>query len=212
MRVQADGDSDGEDAVLKLKAAVQDTLKADRALEEWCTDKTLRRYLAARNGNVTNATKMLQNTLDWRKSYQPHEISWDSIADEATGKQVIAPCPDRDGRTVVIMRPREERSRNTEAQIRFLVYTLEIASKLADASGQGKITWLVDFKGYSMRNAPSIRVSLTTLSILQNHYPERLGLALCYLPPRLFSLSWKALHPFIDSVTAEKNADNWPAT
>jgi hypothetical protein len=27
MRVQADGDSDGEDAVLKLKAAVQDTLK-----------------------------------------------------------------------------------------------------------------------------------------------------------------------------------------
>ena len=41
-----------------------------------------------------------------RKIYKPHEISWDSIADEATGKQVIAPCPDRDGRTVVIMRPR----------------------------------------------------------------------------------------------------------
>ena len=33
------------------------------------------------------------------------------------------------------MHNREERSRNTEAQIRFLVYTLEIASKLADASG-----------------------------------------------------------------------------
>lgn len=30
---------------------------------------------------------------------------------------------------------REEKSRNTEKQIKFLVYTLELASKLADASG-----------------------------------------------------------------------------
>lgn len=30
---------------------------------------------------------------------------------------------------------REERSKDTEGQIRFLVYTLELASKLADASG-----------------------------------------------------------------------------
>ena len=61
--------------------------------------------------------------------------------------------------------------------------------------GQGKLTWLVDFKGYSMRNAPSIRVSLATLSILQLHYPERLGMALCYHPPRLFSFTWKVQAP-----------------
>ncbi|CAL8462258.1 g1789 [Coccomyxa elongata] len=205
MRVQSDGDLNGEDAVLKLKASVQDLLEADKALAEWCTDRTLRRYLAARNGNFANAKKMLQSTLEWRRSYKPHEITWETIADEATGKQIIAPCTDKEGRVVVIMRPREEKSRNTEKQIKFLVYTLELASKLADASGTNhKICWLVDFKGYSMRNAPSIRVSITTLSILQNHYPERLGMALCYLPPRLFSMSWKALLPFIDPVTAEK--------
>ena len=31
---------------------------------------------------------------------------------------------------------REEKSRNTEKQIKFLVYTLELASKLADTSGR----------------------------------------------------------------------------
>jgi polyribonucleotide 5'-hydroxyl-kinase len=61
----------------------------------------------------------------------------------------------------------------------------------APRAGQGKLAWLVDFKGYGMRNAPSLRVSLATLSILQSHYPERLGLALCYHPPRLFSFTWK---------------------
>ena len=42
-----------------------------------------------------------------------------------------------------------------------------------------------------MRNAPSVKVGIQTLHILQSHYPERLGLAVCYHPPRLFSMMWK---------------------
>ncbi len=26
---------------------------------------------------------------------------------------------------------------------------------------------------------------------LQNHYPERLGVCICYLPPRIFNYTWK---------------------
>ena len=41
-----------------------------------------------------------------RGLYKPHEIRWDSIAAEATGKQFVMPVLDKEGRQIVIMRPR----------------------------------------------------------------------------------------------------------
>jgi hypothetical protein len=41
------------------------------------------------------------------------------------------------------------------------------APRALAAAGVGKMTWLVDFVGYSMRNAPSIRTSLEVLHALQ---------------------------------------------
>ena len=41
-----------------------------------------------------------------RKSYKPHEIRWDDIAKEATGKLFVMPRTDKHGRIMVILRPR----------------------------------------------------------------------------------------------------------
>jgi hypothetical protein len=57
--------------------------------------------------------------------------------------------------------------------------------------GVGKFAWLLDFHGYTMANAPPLKVSLHCNSILANHYPERLGLACCFHSPMLFSMTWK---------------------
>ncbi len=61
-------------------------------------------------------------------------------------------------------------------------------------TGVGKMAWLLDFEGYSLANAPPMSTSIHCNSILQNHYPERLGNAVCWHSPMLFSLTWKVKH------------------
>lgn len=191
--------------VHQLKAVVKDTVEAHPELLLFCNDWCYVRYLRARQWSLPRATKMLQATLEWRVQYRPHAITWEAVeAEAASGKNFVSPYPDRRGAPVVLMRPRNENTKDEAAQLRFLVYCLEHASRLADARRVGKMTWLIDFVGYSMRNAPSVRASLDVLHVLQNHYPERLGCAVCFCAPSLFSLTWRAVSPFIDPVTKRK--------
>eukprot|EP00195_Chlamydomonas_chlamydogama_P007148 CAMPEP_0202896822 /NCGR_PEP_ID=MMETSP1392-20130828/5743_1 /ASSEMBLY_ACC=CAM_ASM_000868 /TAXON_ID=225041 /ORGANISM="Chlamydomonas chlamydogama, Strain SAG 11-48b" /LENGTH=277 /DNA_ID=CAMNT_0049582305 /DNA_START=251 /DNA_END=1080 /DNA_ORIENTATION=+ len=191
--------------VQQLKAAVAATVQKHAHLQIFCNDHTYVRYLRARQWNLQKATKMLQATLDWRIEYKPHLIRWHDIkAQTVTGKQMIYPVTDKQGRPIVLMRPRFENTRDQENQIKFLIYNLEIASKMADKSGVGKMCWLLDFEQYSLSNAPPIKVSIHCNHVLQNHYPERLGLAVCWHSPMLFSMTWKAVSPFIDPVTKQK--------
>lgn len=55
--------------------------------------------------------KQHQNTAHFhnnrRLEYRPHDIAWSEVEAEAlTGKTFVSPYPDREGRPVVIMRPR----------------------------------------------------------------------------------------------------------
>ncbi|KAK9843107.1 hypothetical protein WJX74_007090 [Apatococcus lobatus] len=196
---------DEQKAILSLRACVDQRLKGDPALQLWCTDLTLIRYLRARSWDVNKANQMLHKTLDWRSSYKPHEITWAEVSEEATtGKLFRMHTLDREGRPVLVMRPRNENSNIYERRLKFLVYCLECASQIADESGVGRMTWLIDFAGYSLSNAPPVRMSMQTTSILQNHYPERLGLAVCYHPPIIFQVTWKACKPFVDPITKNK--------
>lgn len=95
------------------------------------------RYLRARSWNVHKATKMLLESLKWRASYKPEELTFDNTRQEAErGKLFILSKPDLEGRPVVMMRPRNEEkyTGDSEERIKWLVYTLEQASRLADES------------------------------------------------------------------------------
>lgn len=59
-------------------------------------------------------------------------------------------------------------------------------------------------EGYTPRNSPPFAVSKQSISILQNHYPERLGYAVLAKPPCIFNLAWNAIYPFLDSATRKK--------
>ncbi|GAU15312.1 hypothetical protein TSUD_03810, partial [Trifolium subterraneum] len=162
---------------------------------KYCTDACLRRYLEARNWNVDKSKKMLEDTLKWRSVYKPEKIRWDEVAEEGeTGKVYRASFHDRQGRT---------NTSSLDNQIKHLVYLLENAM-LNLPPGQEQMAWLIDFTGWSITNNVPLKSARETINILQNHYPERLGIAFLYNPPRIFEAFWKIVKYFLDNKTFQK--------
>ncbi|KAK9285369.1 hypothetical protein L1049_024560 [Liquidambar formosana] len=197
-----ENDSLQQDAkVSELKAALGPL--SGRSLQ-YCTDACLRRYLVARNWNVDKSKKMLEETLKWRSTYKPEEIRWHEVAHEGeTGKVSRANFHDRLGRTVLIMRPGMQNTNSPENNIRHLVYLIENAI-LNLPEGQEQMAWLIDFTGLSLSTSISVKTARDIINILQNHYPERLGIAFLYNPPRIFEAFWKVVKYFLDPKTFQK--------
>ncbi|XP_019443183.1 PREDICTED: random slug protein 5-like isoform X3 [Lupinus angustifolius] len=170
---------------------------------KYCTDACLRRYLEARNWNVDKSKKMLEDSLRWRSTYKPEKIRWDEVAMEGeTGKLYRATFRDRQGRSVLILRPGMQNTSSMENQMRHLVYLLENAM-LNLPPDQEQMAWLIDFTGWSITNTP-IKSARETINILQSHYPERLAIAFLYNPPRVFEAFWKIVKYFLDNKTFQK--------
>lgn len=172
-------------------------------LSLYCSDASIARYLVARNWNVKKATKMLKETLKWRLTYKPEEICWEEVANEAeTGKIYRTNYVDKYGRSVLVMRPGCQNTKSMKGQIRYLVYCMENAI-LNLPPEQEQMVWLIDFHGFNLSNL-SVKVTKETAHVLQDHYPERLGLAILYNPPKFFEPFWTVVKPFLELKTARK--------
>ncbi|GAV57485.1 CRAL_TRIO domain-containing protein/CRAL_TRIO_N domain-containing protein [Cephalotus follicularis] len=168
-----------------------------------CSDASMTRYLRARNWNTKKAAKMLKETLKWRLEYKPEKIRWEDVAQEAkTGKIYRANYLDKRGRTVLVMRPGFQNTTATVGQIRYFVFSMENAIMNLN-SDQEQMVWLIDFQGWNMSSI-SIKVTRETANILQNRYPERLGLGILYNPPKAFESFWTMVKPFLEPKTYKK--------
>lgn len=202
-------------ALVKRAAEADPDLLGTPELRRFVNDACLCRYLRARQWSPRRAMKALTATLRWRARARPESISYDDVEDEgASGKQYVA-GRDKRGRNVLVMRPGRENTREHAGNIRFLVYTLENAtwrdSPASDpprgafvSHDAEKLVILIDFTGWTLATAPPMKTSRETLSILQDHFPERLAVAVCYNPPWIFAVFWKAISPFIDPATYRK--------
>lgn len=92
-------------------------------------------------------------------------------------------------------------------------YTLEVTAKLADEQlgqedelSQQKGQWVIvmDMLGYSTKNSPPLNVSIETLRIFQNHFPERAKRIIVLDAPRAFNILWTVIRPLVDPVTRSK--------
>ncbi|VAH94890.1 unnamed protein product [Triticum turgidum subsp. durum] len=172
--------------------------------EKYCDEACLIRYLDARNWNVDKSRKMLKESLKWRATKRPEDIRWPDVSVEAeTGKMYRATFTDREGRTVVVMRPAKQNTSSHEGQLQYLVYTLENAV-LSLPEGHDKMVWLIDFTGWTLAHATPFKTARDCMNVLQNHYPERLSIAFLFNPPKVFEASFKVLKVLVDPKSAQK--------
>ncbi|KAL3632638.1 hypothetical protein CASFOL_025622 [Castilleja foliolosa] len=168
-----------------------------------CSDASIMRFLRARNWNTKRASKMLKEAIKWRIEYKPEKIQWDDIAREAeTGKIYRANYFDKQGRTVLVMRPGFQNTNSLEGQIKYLVYCMENAISKLDQT-QDQMVWLIDFQNWNMSSI-SVKVTRETARVLQDRYPERLGIAILYNPPKVFESFWLLVKPFLENKTYKK--------
>ncbi|GAB2271155.1 hypothetical protein Dimus_006001 [Dionaea muscipula] len=172
-------------------------------LSVYCSDASISRYLRARNWHVKKAAKMLKATLKWRSEYKPEELRWEDIAVEAeTGKIYRSNFVDKLGRTVLVMRPSRQNTNSTKSQIKYFVYCMENAV-LNLPPDQEQMVWLVDFCNFNLTNI-SVMVTKETAHVLQEHYPERLSVAILFNPPKFFEQFWNVVKPFLEPKTRKK--------
>ncbi|KAJ5656222.1 CRAL/TRIO domain protein [Penicillium longicatenatum] len=169
----------------------------------WMTRECLLRYLRATKWNTTEAENRVKRTLTWRREYGMEKLTPDYISIEnETGKQVILGY-DNNGRPCLYLRPSKQNTEKSERQIQHLVFMLERVIDLMGAD-QETLALVINFGESKSGQNASIGQAKSTLDILQNHYPERLGRALIINSPFYVWPFFKIITPFIDPATREK--------
>mmetsp|Transcript_59397 Transcript_59397/g.159050 ORF Transcript_59397/g.159050 Transcript_59397/m.159050 type:complete len:399 (-) Transcript_59397:59-1255(-) len=183
--------------------------------------RCLLRYLRARSWDLKEAEAMLRETGRWRKSFDFAGLVEGMYADtvfrqNSSGKMYVRGF-DRRGRPIVYMKARNELVEDSQSIIRHLVYNLERAARCIDRRADegnlfcpltdpdsGQLVALLDFADVSVSNLVPISVAGEVVTILQNHYPERLGQAFLLNLPWVLSAFISAVWQFLDPVTQNK--------
>lgn len=167
------------------------------------TGWTVLRYLIARSFDVEKAVKLLQGTLEWRKTLPP--VCKLCIEKPANHMAEFIGW-DKQHRPVVYMTYRYALERGDPiAAESHMSSTFDHAIRMMP---EGVTQWvtLVDFATFSILRDSSIAVAKKILGVLSDHYPERLGKFILVNSIGGTFVLFKALSPFLDEKTKGKVA------
>ncbi|KAJ6531871.1 CRAL/TRIO domain-containing protein [Mycena capillaripes] len=168
----------------------------------WLSYECILRYLRASKWKVDVAIHRLEETLKWRREYGIYDaVTAEHVEPEAvTGKQILLGF-DVNGRPGLYLIPSRQNTTESTRQVQFTVWMLERCIELMPPSVES-LDLLINYADKAKN--PSFATSRAVLSILQDHYPERLGLALILNVPFLLNAFFKLITPFVDPVTRNK--------
>ncbi|EIN09807.1 CRAL/TRIO domain-containing protein [Punctularia strigosozonata HHB-11173 SS5] len=189
-----------DDAEYKLPGVEDGKLTEDEQF--WLSYECILRYLRASKWVVDTAITRLESTLKWRREFGLYTtVTAAHVEPEAfTGKEIIFGY-DVDRRPALYLVPSRQNTEEGPRQIEFVVWMLE---RTIDLMGPGVETLALLINYADKAKNPSFGTSRKVLSIIQDHYPERLGRALILNLPWLLAGFYKLITPFVDPVTREK--------
>ncbi|KAF9968374.1 hypothetical protein BGZ70_004534 [Mortierella alpina] len=186
-----------------LRTHIHASVAKTDAQKRWASDACLIRYLKSKKWNLQESKQAVQDTMLWREEYKPSIPNKDMLwAETAPGKLYVSGF-DMESRPLLYMKPRLENTTASAAQIRHVVFHLEVALALMP-EGVQNLCIIIDFAGSSMTKNPGVGVARDILHVLGNHYPERLCRAYIIHAPWFFFPFYKLVSPFIDPVTKAK--------
>lgn len=164
--------------------------------------KTFLRFTRATGAKLTESIQRLEATLAWREEAKPFLIKSKDVAEifKALTMRVGGRC--KQGRPIFIMTLAVPNEFEVQDRINLLIYVLEVTQR----KGYEQITWIIDFgeMGKHKKDDRSKEARQKTMNILQQHYPERLGLMLLYRTPWYINMLLPVVRPFMDKSTREK--------
>ncbi|TNV76633.1 hypothetical protein FGO68_gene711 [Halteria grandinella] len=181
-----------------LKILVQDDIPSDR-------DAVLWKFLWARDFDVPKAIEMYKKSLAWRLDFKPDEITAESIKPILMSERVIVTGQDKEGRACLVITSRHHTPGEftIEEMTRYGIFHLEKAIKEGEARGQSKFCAIVNRHGMTMANQDRAFMQ-HFVQVLQNNYPERLGVLYIVEINWIFRMFFTFIKVFLSQATIDK--------
>lgn len=171
-------------------------------------DAVLLSRLRAQKWDVKKAIENILNLLRWRIKWGVSELlakgeSCISLDEVKIGKGYFM-GQDRAGRPVCYIHAKEHiRGQYTlENTEKLAVLALEMCRKLLKPPIE-TFTVVIDVNGLGMENI-DLQVSRNFINLLQNYYPESLGLGIIVNASWIFYSCWAIVHPWLDLAVQSK--------
>jgi hypothetical protein len=166
------------------------------------------RVLRARNLKVDAAFEMWQHWYEWRVTYRADYITDEEMMPHITTGKVFFFGHDKAGRPCLIVRARYHWPNDftLENTMRFVIYTVEHAVKLADERGVGQMCVIFDRAHMTAENRDHNLIGLLRrlAGMLQDFYAERLAAVYILYVNWFFWLMFKVIKPLLNRKTGEK--------
>jgi len=138
--------------------------------------------------------------LIWREQFAVDKIKVTSVYDELnTGKLICPEINDKQGRPVMILRPRYVSKSQTDL-LNFMKLTVYMVEKCISRMKNNveQIALIVDFTGASLKNV-DFRIPRTLITTMLNNYPRRIGSVDVIHPPWFFKYVWTVISAWMDA-------------